>query len=120
MWTNDPLADACSAWITGYSAYSEWRSTVHDRPLRFLAPGSNATPEDHDRWTDEVITRINRSGEAMFGGILWNDRRAMRISVVNWRTSQADVDRTIEAARRALAEGPKSTGEHRGTNPSEL
>jgi hypothetical protein len=52
----------------------------------------NATPHDHDAWTDEVIARINRSGEAMFGAS-WNDRRAMRISVVNWRTSQSDVDR---------------------------
>lgn len=33
-------------------------------------------------WTDEVIARINRGGEAMFGGVLWNDRRAVRISVV--------------------------------------
>jgi hypothetical protein len=48
----------------------------------------------------------------MFGGVLSNDRRAMRISVVNWRTSQSDVDRTIEAARRALA-GVPTAGEER-------
>ena len=50
------------------------------------------------RGTDEVIARINRSGDAMFGGVTWNGRRAMRVSVVNWRTSSTDVDRTIEAA----------------------
>jgi len=80
--------------------------------VRFLAPAPNATPRDHDAWTDEVIARIDRSGEAMFGGVLCNDRRAMRISVVDWRTTQSDVDRTIEAARRALV-GVLTAGEER-------
>jgi aromatic-L-amino-acid decarboxylase len=89
-----------------------WQPTINQGLVRFLAPGAHATPQDHDAWTDEVIARINRSGEAMFGGVLSNDRRAMRISVVNWRTSQSDVDRTIEAARRALA-GVPTAGEER-------
>jgi hypothetical protein len=71
--------------------------------LQSLARGPNATPEDHDAWTDEVIARINRSGEAMFGGVNWNGRRVMGISVVNWRTTQADVKRTIAAAARAIS-----------------
>jgi hypothetical protein len=29
--------------------------------------------------------------------------RAMRVSVVNWRTTERDVDRAIEAVRRAVA-----------------
>lgn len=33
---------------------------------------------------------------------LWNGLRAMRISVVNWRTSDADVTRAITAVREAL------------------
>jgi hypothetical protein len=51
-----------------------------------------------------VIAAINATGEAFFGGVTWNGRRAMRVSVVNWRTSDADVARTIAAARRALGE----------------
>jgi hypothetical protein len=50
-----------------------------------------------------LIPRINRSGEAMFGGVTWNGRRAMRVSVVNWRTSAADVDRTLTAVAHAIA-----------------
>jgi glutamate/tyrosine decarboxylase-like PLP-dependent enzyme len=69
--------------------------------VRFRAPGPKATDGDHDRRTDEVIAAINASGEALFGGVTWRGRRAMRISVSNWRTSEADVDRAVAAARRA-------------------
>jgi len=67
--------------------------------VRFLGPDG-----DHDRRTDEVIAAINASGEALFGGVTWRGRRAMRVSACNWRTTEADVARTIEAARRALAD----------------
>jgi aromatic-L-amino-acid decarboxylase len=71
--------------------------------VRFLAPGPGATDGDHDRRTDAVIAAINASGEALFGGVTWRGRRAMRISVCSWRTSEADLDRAVAAARRALA-----------------
>jgi glutamate/tyrosine decarboxylase-like PLP-dependent enzyme len=71
--------------------------------VRFLAPGPAATDGDHDRRTDAVIAAINASGEALFGGVTWRGRRAMRVSVCNWRTSEADLDRAVAAARRALA-----------------
>jgi glutamate/tyrosine decarboxylase-like PLP-dependent enzyme len=71
--------------------------------VRFLAPGPAATDGDHDRRTDAVIAALNASGEALFGGVTWRGRRAMRISVCNWRTSEADLDRAVAAARRALA-----------------
>lgn len=59
-----------------------------------------------DRRTDEVIARIQASGEAWFGGTIYPahpPRRAMRVSVVNWRTSARDVERAIAAVRQALA-----------------
>ena len=31
------------------------------------------------------------------GGTVWDDRRAIRISVSSWQTSEADVERTIAA-----------------------
>ena len=72
--------------------------------MRFLDPRPGATDADHDARTDAVIAAINATGEAFFGGVTWNGQRAMRVSVVNWRTSDADVARTIEAARRVLGE----------------
>ncbi|MBI5069469.1 MAG: aspartate aminotransferase family protein [Deltaproteobacteria bacterium] len=71
--------------------------------VRFRAPGAGPAAPDHDRRTDTVIAAINASGEALFGGVTWRGRRAMRVSVSNWRTSEADVERAVAAARRALA-----------------
>jgi glutamate/tyrosine decarboxylase-like PLP-dependent enzyme len=72
--------------------------------VRFLASAPGATDLDHDRRTDDVIAAINASGEAMFGGVTWRGRRAMRISVSNWRTTANDVERAVAAARRAMAQ----------------
>jgi glutamate/tyrosine decarboxylase-like PLP-dependent enzyme len=70
--------------------------------VRFLArPG--ASELEHDEKTNKVIAAINASGEAFFGGVTWRGRRAMRISVCNWRTTESDVARVIAAVEAALA-----------------
>jgi glutamate/tyrosine decarboxylase-like PLP-dependent enzyme len=79
-----------------------WEPVINQGLVRFLDQRSGATNADHDRRTDEVITRILASGEAFFGGTTWHGRRAMRISVCNWRTSDADVERTVNAVASAL------------------
>jgi len=66
--------------------------------VRFLDPRGS----DHDRRTDDVIARINRSGEAFFTGTTWRGQRAMRVSVCSWRTSDQDVERTLECVAKAL------------------
>jgi glutamate/tyrosine decarboxylase-like PLP-dependent enzyme len=99
-------ADHCMSLVDGISslpgAEIVWRPTINQGLVRFLARRPNAAPEDHDARTDEVIARINLGGEAMFGGVTWNGRRAMRVSVVNWRTTPADVARTVAAVARAI------------------
>jgi aromatic-L-amino-acid decarboxylase len=70
--------------------------------VRFQSPKAGATAVDHDRHTDDVISRINASGEAYFGGVTWNGQRAMRVSVCNWRTSARDIDRAVAAVRDVL------------------
>lgn len=70
--------------------------------VRFRAPKSNATEADHDRRTDETIAGILASGEAFFTGTTWQGRRAMRVSVCNWQTSEKDVERAIRAAANVL------------------
>ena len=71
--------------------------------VRFLDPHASASDDDHDRRTDAVIAAICASGETFFGGVSWRGRRAMRISVSNWRTTDADLQRTIAAVARVLA-----------------
>jgi glutamate/tyrosine decarboxylase-like PLP-dependent enzyme len=52
--------------------------------------------------TDEIIRAIVATGEAFFGGTTWRGRRAMRVSVCNWQTSDQDVGRAVQAAERVL------------------
>lgn len=77
-------------------------ATLNQGLVRFRSPEPGAGEADHDRRTDRMIAAINASGEAFFGGVTWRGRRCMRISACNWRTSEADVARTIEAVRTAL------------------
>ena len=50
-----------------------------------------------DEWTDRIIERVQRSGECWMGATTWHGRRLMRISVSSWRTTEADVDRSVAA-----------------------
>jgi glutamate/tyrosine decarboxylase-like PLP-dependent enzyme len=79
-----------------------WEPTINQGLVRFLDPRPDATDEDHDRRTDETISRIVATGEAFFGGTTWRRMRCMRVSVCNWQTSEADVDRAVSAVRRVL------------------
>lgn len=76
------------------------RPTLNQGLLRFVRPG--ASPGENDVFTDETIQRINATGEAFFSGTTWRSRRAMRVSVVNWRTGDQDVKRAIAAATSVL------------------
>jgi len=65
-----------------------------------------AADGDHDRRTDEVIERIQKSGVTWFGGADFKGRRVMRVPVLNWRTTQQDIEMAIEAVRSALGDQP--------------
>ncbi|MBK6423034.1 MAG: aspartate aminotransferase family protein [Gemmatimonadetes bacterium] len=78
-------------------------SEINQGLVRFHDPAPGATDMDHDRRTDAVIAAINASGEAYFTGTTWRGTRCMRVSVSNWRTTAADVDRAVAAAAAASA-----------------
>ncbi|MET0881868.1 MAG: aminotransferase class V-fold PLP-dependent enzyme [Acidimicrobiales bacterium] len=52
---------------------------------------------DDDDVTCDVITRVQEDGTCWVGGTVWQGRAAMRISVSNWSTTDADIDRSVEA-----------------------
>jgi len=56
-----------------------------------------------DERTDRVIEAVQRDGTCWMGGTTWRGRRWMRISVSNWSTTEADVDRSVEAILRLSA-----------------
>lgn len=95
----------CCAIVRGIGALPGARALndplLNQGLVRFERPG--ATDAENDRFTDEVIAQVNAGGEAFFSGTTWNGQRAMRVSVVSWRTNEGDVARTIEAVRRVLA-----------------
>jgi glutamate/tyrosine decarboxylase-like PLP-dependent enzyme len=51
---------------------------------------------DDDR-TRRVVEAVQRSGECWMGGTAWHGMALMRISVSNWSTREADVDRSVQA-----------------------
>jgi glutamate/tyrosine decarboxylase-like PLP-dependent enzyme len=57
-----------------------------------------------DETTGAVLRAVQESGEAWMSGTTWDGRAAIRISVSNWRTSDADVARTLAAFERAAAQ----------------
>ena len=57
---------------------------------------------DDDQTTDRVLRRVIESGEAWMSGTTVDGRRAIRLSVSNWQTSDSDIDRALEAFRSAL------------------
>jgi len=62
-----------------------------------------ATFGSDDR-TDEVVRLLLEDGEAWMSGSTWRGQKVLRISVSNWSTTADDVDRSLAAVRRVLAE----------------
>ncbi|MCC6579494.1 MAG: aspartate aminotransferase family protein [Phycisphaeraceae bacterium] len=54
-----------------------------------------------DRTTRQVIAEVQREGTCWCGGTQWRGRAAMRISVSSWSTTEADVERSLDAMLRA-------------------
>ncbi len=57
---------------------------------------------DGDEETGEVVRRLLLDGTAWMTPSVWNGRAVLRISVSNWRTTEEDVDRSVEAIRSVL------------------
>jgi glutamate/tyrosine decarboxylase-like PLP-dependent enzyme len=56
-----------------------------------------------DAETERILAGVQASGEAWMSGTTWDGRAAIRISVSNWQTSDADVERTLAAYAGQLA-----------------
>ena len=53
--------------------------------------------------TQRVIAALQAEGTCWCGGTVWQGRTAMRISVSSWATTDADVERSLEAMLRVAA-----------------
>ncbi len=52
---------------------------------------------DGDALTRAVVARVQREGTCWLGGTRFKDQEAMRISISNWSTTEADVHRSADA-----------------------
>ena len=52
--------------------------------------------------TRDAIRRIQDDGTCWLSGTTWHGVAAMRISVINWSTTEADIDRSVAAVLRAV------------------
>ena len=79
-----------------------WQPQINQGLVRFLDSRVGSSQQDHDRRTNEMIAKINSTGEAFFSGTTWRGRRAMRVSVCNWQTTDDDVKRTVRSIAQLL------------------
>jgi glutamate/tyrosine decarboxylase-like PLP-dependent enzyme len=57
---------------------------------------------EDDATTQAMLASVQATGEAWMSGTTWDERAAIRLSVSNWRTTEADIDRTVAAFEAAL------------------
>ncbi len=50
--------------------------------------------------TNRVISEIQSDGTCFCGGTVWQGHTAMRISISSWATTEADVQRSLDAMLR--------------------
>ena len=67
--------------------------------------------------TKAVIARVQHDGVCWCGGTEWQGRTAMRISVSSWATTADDVQRSLAAIRRAMAECRSSANRQPQSSP---
>lgn len=63
-----------------------------------------ATMDGKEHMMNDLANRVIASGDAWFGPTHWRNKDAFRISFSSWVTSDADVDKAIEAIRVAANE----------------
>jgi glutamate/tyrosine decarboxylase-like PLP-dependent enzyme len=104
------LIDRCCALATRFAdqlraadGVEVLNDVVLNQVLVRFGSGSGA---DRDAITDRVIAAVQESGECWMGATTWHGARLMRISVSNWSTTEADVDRSV-AAMLAAARGAR-------------
>jgi glutamate/tyrosine decarboxylase-like PLP-dependent enzyme len=56
-----------------------------------------------DELTPRVIAAVQQDGTCWCGGTSWHGRAAMRISVSSWATTDADIERSLDAIIRVAA-----------------
>jgi len=65
-----------------------------------MAAGTPETEQYLQRLNQELLSRVERSGQAFLSNAMVNGRFALRACIVNFRTSQADIDALLPLLSR--------------------
>ena len=66
--------------------------------------------------TDRIIRRVQEDGTCWCGGTQWQGQRAMRISVSSWRTTDEDIELSVDAILRIASEDTRKESANRGVH----
>jgi glutamate/tyrosine decarboxylase-like PLP-dependent enzyme len=95
------LAQRMASRLSAHPKVAILNEVVLNQVLLRCVPGTRE-PADGDAFVDAVIDAVQRDGTCWLGGTTWKGARAIRISVSNWSTTEADIDRSAEAILRAI------------------
>jgi len=73
---------------------------VLNQVLVRFEPAGGGDAAAADAFTRQVVAAVQADGTCWLGGTTWHDMVAMRISVSNWRTTEADADLSVAAIIR--------------------
>ncbi len=95
------LAQRMAARLSAHPKVAVLNEVVLNQVLVRCVPATRE-PADADAFVDATIDAVQRDGTCWLGGTTWKGARAIRISVSNWSTTEADIDRSADAILRAL------------------
>jgi glutamate/tyrosine decarboxylase-like PLP-dependent enzyme len=55
-----------------------------------------------DEETDDVLRRVQDAGDVWMSGTTWDGRRAIRVSVSNWQTTEDEIELALQSFRAAV------------------
>jgi glutamate/tyrosine decarboxylase-like PLP-dependent enzyme len=61
---------------------------------------------ESDERTDEILRLVQDDGRIWLGGTSWDGRKAIRFSVSNWQTDDAEIDLAVQAFAQAAGQAP--------------
>jgi glutamate/tyrosine decarboxylase-like PLP-dependent enzyme len=61
---------------------------------------------DSDERTDEILRLVQEDGRVWMSGTTWDGRKAIRISVSNWQTDDAEIDLAVSVFREVYGQVP--------------
>jgi glutamate/tyrosine decarboxylase-like PLP-dependent enzyme len=70
--------------------------------------GAPATEEHLEQLNQDLLSRVERSGDAFLSNAMVNGRFALRACIVNFRTSQADIEALVRLVARLGAEADRA------------